>query len=322
MTDRDSKPKYEDTADAGLRKLARAWAEDEGRALLAERDLLNREGPAMLLPRADARVKAYVSKQRASRHRRNTWIAVAACLAVYLALPQALIAARESAPMYGAAPAAPMADAAAAPAAGGAGGTGSTDTGAFAGGGDSQAPVAGGGAGYAGSSGAKAAGDNGGADNGATSGGANMQTPADVGGGNAGGSGADAAAGGAVAPQSAQDTNTSEVQAAPPQGEGAGGAAMPAPAPAASPAPPQNTGGSEVQTDATAPAPPADEAPVSTPAPAAEQTPVSAQTAPPQEAVSGGAAMSAPDSAPEAPSFWQKVLDILWPWGKLIALYR
>lgn len=96
MADRVSKSKHEDAADAGLRKLARTWAEEEGRALLYERDIRNRQGPAVLLPRADARIKAYVGAQRAKRRSRNAWIAVAACLAVYLALPQALIAARDA----------------------------------------------------------------------------------------------------------------------------------------------------------------------------------------------------------------------------------
>ena len=93
MADRASKLKHAAASpEAGLRSLARAWAQEEGRALLAERDELNRQGPSVLLPRADARVKGYLR----ARRRRRTWTVVAACLAVYLALPQALIAARDA----------------------------------------------------------------------------------------------------------------------------------------------------------------------------------------------------------------------------------
>ncbi|MDR1798176.1 MAG: hypothetical protein LBR44_12230 [Clostridiales Family XIII bacterium] len=81
-----------------MKRIAGRWAELEGQRLLAERDALNRDGVRLLLPRADAQVQQLLRRPKPNRaqRRRRMWTAIAACLAVYLILPHALLAARDA----------------------------------------------------------------------------------------------------------------------------------------------------------------------------------------------------------------------------------
>jgi len=84
--------------DDEMKRIAGRWAELEGQRLLAERDALNRDGVRLLLPRADAQVQQLLRRPKPNRaqRRRRMWTAIAACLAVYLILPHALLAARDA----------------------------------------------------------------------------------------------------------------------------------------------------------------------------------------------------------------------------------